>query len=192
MYELINNKYIKIKEYNGQRVVTFKDIDTVHERLDGTARKRFNDNKEHFIEGKDFFIINQPSEIRTLGIIRPQGGTPEEVILVTESGYLMIVKSFKDDLAWSVQRMLVNTYFQLKQQQSPEKYASMTKSDIVEGIKFFCEQNTERDLYFNKKIDNLNKKINSLTKENIKYKLILQQLFNEIAERKIEIEEIKN
>lgn len=49
MYELINNKYIEVKEYNGQRVVTFRDIDTVHERPEGTARKRFKDNKSRKI-----------------------------------------------------------------------------------------------------------------------------------------------
>ena len=107
----INNHDVTAKEYNGLRIVTFKDIDTVHERADGTARKRFNDNKKHFIEGTDFFVLNQPSEIRTLGIERPQGGAPEKVTLVTESGYLMLVKSFTDDLAWDVQRQLVNTYF---------------------------------------------------------------------------------
>ncbi len=95
-------------------MVTLKEIDAVHQRPDGTARKRFNDNKKHMIEGADFFSITQPSEIRTLGFERPQGGIPEKVILVTESGYLMLVKSFTDDLAWEVQRQLVNTYFRVR------------------------------------------------------------------------------
>lgn len=110
----IGNQEISTKEFNGQRVVTFKDVDTVHERPDGTARKRFNDNKKRFVEGEDFFEIKEPSEIRTLGLERPQGGVPEKVILVTEQGYLMLVKSFTDDLAWKVQRELVNTYFRVK------------------------------------------------------------------------------
>lgn len=92
--QTINDVAITVKEHKGVRVVTFKDIDAVHGRPDGTARKRFNDNREHFIEGEDFFVLNQPSEIRTLGIQRPQGGTPESVTLITESGYLMLVKSF--------------------------------------------------------------------------------------------------
>lgn len=110
----IGNQEISTKELNGQRVVTFKDIDTVHERPDGTARKRFNDNKKRFVEGEDYFEVREPSEIRTLGLERPQGGVPEKVILVTEQGYLMIVKSLTDDLAWKVQRELVNTYFRVK------------------------------------------------------------------------------
>ena len=116
MHEVtINQTPLTVKEYEGKRVVTFKDIDAVHGRPDGTARKRFNDNKEHFIEGEDFYTVDQPSEIRTLGITRPQGGVPEKVTLITESGYLMLVKSFTDDLAWKVQRELVNSYFRVEQ-----------------------------------------------------------------------------
>lgn len=107
----IGNQNISVKEFKNQRVITFKDIDSVHERPEGTARKRFNDNKKRFINGTDFFVITAPSEIRTLGIERPQGGTPEKVTLITESGYLMIVKSLTDDLAWEVQRQLVDSYF---------------------------------------------------------------------------------
>lgn len=114
----INQSDLSVKEYNGKRVVTFKDIDLCHGRPEGTARKRFNDNKAHFIAGVDFFTVKQPSEIRTLGITRPQGGVPSSVIIVTESGYLMLVKSFTDDLAWDVQRQLVNTYFKVDQKKA--------------------------------------------------------------------------
>ena len=118
MYELINDIPLRIKEYKGQRVVTFKDIDKVHNRPEGTARRNFNTNREYFVEGEDFFIVNQPNEIRTLGITRPQGGTPSSVILLTENGYLMLVKSFTDKLAWNVQRQIVKTYFRAKEMTS--------------------------------------------------------------------------
>lgn len=112
---VINQKPMNIKEYKGQRVLTFKDIDTVHGRADGTARKRFNDNKKHFVEGEDFYKI-QPSEIRTVGITSPNGGT-----VLTESGYLMLAKSLTDDLAWKVQRELVNNYFRVKPHGEPRQ-----------------------------------------------------------------------
>lgn len=114
----INKAELPIKEYRGQRVVTLKEIDAVHERPEGTARKRFNDNRKHFIEGTDYFVITLPSEIRTLGLERPQGGTPGSVTLITESGYLMLVKSFTDDLAWTVQRQLVSVYFRAKKSET--------------------------------------------------------------------------
>lgn len=58
----IGNADISIKEYKGKRVVTFKDIDMVHERPDGTARKRFSDNRKHFVEGEDYFVL-KPSDL---------------------------------------------------------------------------------------------------------------------------------
>ena len=112
---VINNHELKIKEFNGQRVVTFKDIDTVHERVDGTANKRFLDNKKHFIEGEDFFVVSN-SEIRKSRLIPVSNNDYMDKTLITESGYLMLVKSLTDDLAWEVQRKLVKSYFNKKKQ----------------------------------------------------------------------------
>lgn len=113
----IGSSSLQTKEYRNLRVVTFKDVDAVHERADGTASRNFRANRERFIENEDYFELNQPDEIRRLGLSRPQGGVPDKVILLTESGYLMLVKSFTDDLAWKVQRQLVKSYFRAKEAQ---------------------------------------------------------------------------
>lgn len=118
MYEIINNILLQVKEYNGQRVVTFRDIDTVHHKPEGTARKRFNDNRKHFVEGEDFYKIT-PSEFRT-AIGEMDKRQKNYITLFTESGYLMLVKSLTDDLAWDVQRQLVNSYFKVQQIQANE------------------------------------------------------------------------
>ena len=114
----IGNTNVAIKEYKGQRVVTFKDIDTVHGRPDGTARRNFNRNKEHFIEGEDFYKIT-PNEFRT-AIGSMDKRQQNDVTLLTESGYLMLAKSFTDKVAWDVQRTLVKAYFRVKQEHTPE------------------------------------------------------------------------
>lgn len=112
----INNQQLPIKEYNGQRVVTFKEIDAVHKRTPGTAHRNFKANRNRFIEGVDYYKL-QKDEIRPFGINSPNGG-----IIITESGYLMLAKSFNDDLAWQVQRELVNSYFRSKTEQfEPEQ-----------------------------------------------------------------------
>jgi hypothetical protein len=121
--QIINNAEIAIKEYSGQRVVTFKDIDAVHGRPDGTARKRFNDNRERFVDGEDYFKICA-SEFRTHWNDLPAKAT-EDVTLITESGYLMLVKSFTDDLAWKVQRELIKGYFRAKEQAKPMSTAQL-------------------------------------------------------------------
>lgn len=114
----IGNTNVAIKEYKGQRVVTFKDIDTVHGRPDGTARRNFNRNREHFIEGEDFYKIT-PNEFRT-AIGSMDKRQQNDVTLLTESGYLMLAKSFTDKVAWDVQRALVKAYFRAKQVHAPE------------------------------------------------------------------------
>lgn len=98
-------------EYECVRVLTLAMIDQVHQRPDGTARRNFNEHRARLVIGEDFYELNQPNEIRTLGFSRPQGGTPATVLLLTETGYSMLVKSFTDDLAWDVQRQLVKSYF---------------------------------------------------------------------------------
>ncbi len=141
---------ISIKEYKGERVVTFRDIDTVHNRPDGTARKRFNYNRDRFIEGVDFFNV-QMSEKRTLGFDVPNRG----LTLITESGYLMLVKSFADDLAWEVQRKLVNCYFRMKTVAQERQYMPtrpLTTDDYSEAAKTIAKCHNSRlpivlDLY---------------------------------------------
>lgn len=107
----IENQELQVKEFNGQRVVTFKDIDILHERPETTARQNFKRNKKYFIESEDYFVCNPYDSKNQFGVTSPNGLT-----LITESGYLMLVKSFKDDLAWKVQRQLVNCYFKVKEE----------------------------------------------------------------------------
>lgn len=128
----INNADLSVKEFNGQRVVTFKDIDMLHERVEGTAKRNFSDNKKHFIENEDYFFVKpadvQKYEIRTSEI--NNRGT----YLITESGYLMLVKSLQDDLAWKVQRELVNRYFRVKEIVNTTKLFNEFKGQLTTFI----------------------------------------------------------
>lgn len=244
----INKSDISVKEYGGKRVVTFKDIDACHNRPEGTARKRFNDNRQHFIEGEDYFkvpyseiiesplggrsIFDVPGEIESytgrdyagfifiaqdlnngywkigrtatqktaekrlnlsrtynlsnyqyfkcvdtlkadkaiqaalesykvknswfeceLGLIvstinkvinevaanfeprkKHKGGFHGDVTLITESGYLMLVKSFTDDLAWDVQRQLVNTYFKVEKKKANDTLKTQIQQERARAM----------------------------------------------------------
>lgn len=55
----INNNNLSVKEFNGQRVVTFKDIDMLHERVEGTAKRNFSDNKKYFIKNVDYYELSK-------------------------------------------------------------------------------------------------------------------------------------
>ncbi|PYC07903.1 MULTISPECIES: ORF6N domain-containing protein [Pseudomonas] len=106
----IHNTQLPIVEYRGQRVASTQMIDQVHERPDGTTRRNFNENRGRFVEGEDYFKVSA-EEIRTHKIMPISNRAHEDFTLFTEQGYLMIVKSLTDDLAWTVQRQLVNNYF---------------------------------------------------------------------------------
>lgn len=130
----VNDTNISIKEYNGKRVVTFKDIDTCHGRPEGTARRNFNQNKHHLIEGEDYFRI-APNEFRTaFGESSMSKTQNNEIVVVTESGYLMIVKSLKDDLAWQVQRQLVNTYFRKSEESNAKLLELQIKQERARAM----------------------------------------------------------
>lgn len=112
----INENDLQIKEWNGQRVITLADIDRVHERPEGTAKRNWNENKKHLIKDEDYFLATRKELSTKFVPNKPLKGNPNiEVILLTESGYLLLVKSFTDDLAWKVQRQLVNSYFKFKE-----------------------------------------------------------------------------
>ncbi|KGK24331.1 ORF6N domain-containing protein [Pseudomonas plecoglossicida] len=106
----IHNTQLPVVEYRGQRVASTQMIDQVHERPDGTTRRNFNENRGSFVEGEDYFKVSA-EEIRTHKIMPISNRAHEDFTLFTEQGYLMIVKSLTDDLAWTVQRQLVNNYF---------------------------------------------------------------------------------
>lgn len=112
----INTHDVIVKEYHGQRVVTLKDIDTVHERPEGTARVAFNSHKNKFVLGEDYFVCDTYEAKKLFGITAPNG-----TVLITEQGYLMLVKPFGDDLAWEVQKKLIKSYFNKKKQMSLEE-----------------------------------------------------------------------
>lgn len=105
----VAGKTIEKIEFNGVPVVTFKMIDEIHGNANEDARKRFASNKKQFEAGKDYFAI-ESGEAREMGFVAPNG-----IHLLTEYGYLKLVKTFTDDLAWQIQGQLIDCYFHVKQ-----------------------------------------------------------------------------
>lgn len=130
----IENTEMQIREYNGERVVTFKDIDAVHGNKSGTAKRNFTRNKKHFIENEDFIVatrdISKRDNLSLLNIDVPTRG----ITLLTESGYLLIAKSFTDDLSWKVQRQLVNAYFKVREVQKEPYYKEPLAEDFTPRV----------------------------------------------------------
>jgi hypothetical protein len=97
----VNDVQIPLIEFKDERVLPFKLIDQVHSRPDGTALRNFKSNRERFIENEDFVAAARDE-------IRPEiwdsfsfSSNVTSGFLITETGYLMLVKSFTDDIATS-------------------------------------------------------------------------------------------
>lgn len=136
----INDHDLQVKEFNGQRVLTFKDIDMLHDRPEGTAKRNFSENRyeedgktERFINGIDFFHLTFEEARSTNFVQRPNS---QGLTVITESGYLMLVKSLTDDLAWKVQRELVTNYFRAKEafKDSSMKAVALIHAEVGELI----------------------------------------------------------
>lgn len=171
----INNVAIGIKEYEGKRVITFKDIDRVHERPDGTASNAFKRHRQRFIEDEDYYHVtrNIPLDVRRpLGL---EAIPPRGIMLITESGYLMISKVFDDDIAWDVQRKLVNGYFRVKES-VPQDPTIIAMQMITETMKLMQQDIStikEQQLQAQKQIPK--KKFSPWTKRMFpKYKLLME------------------
>jgi len=101
---------LPVINYRGERVVTLAMVDQAHERPSGTARRNFRKHRTRLIEGEDYYKVCA-DEIRRHKLLDISSKTHEDLTLLTKSGYLLLAKSFTDNLAWQVQRQLVTFYF---------------------------------------------------------------------------------
>lgn len=101
---------VPVIERAGERLITFAMVDRVHARPDGTAGRNFREHRERFVQGEDFHELTG-DELRRQSQAGHFGPRTARGIMLTESGYLMLVKAFTDELAWQVQRQLVRAYF---------------------------------------------------------------------------------
>lgn len=112
----IENKELVVKEWQGERVVTIWDIANLHEREVKRVTEQFKRNKDNFIEGVDFILLSREEFLKShLSTLVNLSNNTKVIPLFTESGYLMLIKTFNDSLSWKVQRVLVNSYFKIKE-----------------------------------------------------------------------------
>ena len=151
----IENTEMQIREYDGQRVVTFDDICAVHECERKRLTKHFERKRKHFLKDVDYYELTR-KELNDLTSPNSKiiGNPMIKAYLFTESGYLMIVKCLDDDLAWKVQRQLVNSYFKVKQETPERKTYPLLVEDrwlaeMEPNFEYLCKayKLTRRGLY---------------------------------------------
>ncbi|EBA9765641.1 ORF6N domain-containing protein [Salmonella enterica] len=116
---------------NEQKNKQFRMTDEVHQRPDGTASAAYLRNKERVVEGIDTYIIeySENNVLRPFNVDVPFRG----LRVFTETGYLMLTRPFNDDLAWKVQRDLVNAYFR---HQQPQPTQLLTEIEMIALMPF--------------------------------------------------------
>ncbi|MDR2879065.1 MAG: ORF6C domain-containing protein, partial [Fusobacteriales bacterium] len=95
----------------------------------------FKNVQEKLAQNEDYYIISR-KEAESKNLI--QNFVPNNVkniVLFTESGYLLLTKTFEDPLSWKIQKELVKTYFRVKQ----EKISSL------EALQHITNTLTEHD-----------------------------------------------
>lgn len=114
--------------YQDEPVLSFNMVDQAHARTSETARVNFNRNKQRFIKGKHYHMVPyaQADELRPYGVEVP----PRGLTLITKRGYLLLVKSFTDDLAWEVQEQLVDYYFEGHGRESSSQEPTITAKQL--------------------------------------------------------------
>ena len=118
MYDIItiNNKEIKVKEYNGERVITAWDIANLHEREISKINENFKYNINRFTKNKDYYVLKRSEFSESdFPIQEFIPNNVKEIILFTQLGYLLLTKTFTDDLSWKIQSILIESYFKLKE-----------------------------------------------------------------------------
>lgn len=139
---IVANREIEIKEYRGERVVTAWDIAEVHGRDVKRVNEQFRRNRKKLIEKEDYFILIREEFSESFSATAlSKFSNNKEIKLFTESGYLMLIKTFDDELSWKIQRQLIKSYFKLVENIPQPLLEKVAKHDVeIEGIKHFVNE----------------------------------------------------
>jgi hypothetical protein len=112
-----------------KRAMLVKEIAEIHNQPLGEINRRINENRKHFIDGKDILDIRangfEPLG-RKLGYSKQSFNQSTNIYVLSERGYSKLLKIMDDDLAWEKYDQLVDGYFQMRQviKESPEALES--------------------------------------------------------------------
>ena len=155
----IADKEIELKEYNGERIVTAWDIAKLHERDVKVVNQQMRNNINKFIENEDYFIIARNNIPKSMTLtLENNAPNLKEIILFTESGYLLLTKTFTDERSWNIQRQLVKSYFKLKELKEKVEAGEIEIKQKINNERKDIPV-TERERIENHKLDNMVKLI---------------------------------
>lgn len=143
--ELVNALEQHPVTYRDTPVVTFSLVDHMHGRREGHAKDTFGRNRVRFTEGKHYFRVVQGELSKGGALNTPAGNLAQQAVyLLTQRGYTMLVKSFRDDLSWEIQDRLSDTYWK-SQQRTDELDRMRDHCARIEGAMLALLNQRERE-----------------------------------------------
>lgn len=108
---------LTITEYKDIRVLTTQQLAEEYGTDSDTLNKNFNNNKNRYIEGKHYILLqgNELREAKAKGKFYGLLPNANKFYLWTEKGAFLHAKSLNTDRAWEVYDRLVDSYFQKTQ-----------------------------------------------------------------------------
>lgn len=105
MSEFTTLEQLPFFEWRGIRVMTLGMVDRLHKKSRRASAKLFNQFKNEFVAGRDVYFLRSKDDLNAI----PRGvpcRTGPELRLITESGYRILLRHLKDDLARKVRLSL--------------------------------------------------------------------------------------
>lgn len=106
----------------GKRCITDKNIGEIHNQKVKHIREKINDYRDKFKDNIDIIDLKVVGDtddnlelLKTLGYNKMQISKSEHIYLLSERGYLKLVKIMNTDKAWDIYENLIDDYFTLKQ-----------------------------------------------------------------------------
>lgn len=119
-------------EQNNQRVLLTNQIAELYGTTDRRISENFVRNQERYQEGKHFYCLEDKEKRDFIDHtqIADSSKNAKSLYLWTEKGALLHAKSLNTDKAWQMYDILVDTYFNAKQQ-IPRQ---MSQAEILAGL----------------------------------------------------------
>lgn len=137
---------LKVIEIQNQRVLTTQQLAEVYETQVNNIKFNFNNNKERFIEGRDYYVLrgqdlkNFKNSVSGTNLV---GKNANSLYLWTERGANRHSKILDTDKAWQQFDVLEETYFKVKTNQL--RLDSYMISDPIKRAEKWIEEQKEKE-----------------------------------------------
>ena len=116
------------------KCITDKTVAEIHSMATYNVRSRINENIKHFNSGIDFVdlkalyqvnsskkgIYGVNSLLKQLGFTTQSIAQAEHIYLLSERGYLKLIKIMNTDKAWSIYEELLDNYFHMRDEKEEQ------------------------------------------------------------------------